>query len=45
MAWIEKEKAKQAAADSKAQKDIPDEETKTEQTETDGDNGNKHDEL
>ncbi|KAN0106737.1 actin-like ATPase domain containing protein [Hyaloscypha variabilis] len=45
MAWIEKEKAKQAAADSKAQKDIPDEEPKTEQTETDGDNGNKHDEL
>ncbi|PMD45967.1 actin-like ATPase domain-containing protein [Hyaloscypha variabilis F] len=46
MAWIEKEKAKQAAADSKAQKDIPDEEPKTEQMEeTDGDNGNKHDEL
>jgi hypoxia up-regulated 1 len=46
MAWIEKEKAKQAAADSKAQKDVPDEEPKTEQTEeTDGDNGNKHDEL
>ena len=49
MAWIEKEKTRQAAADLKAQKEKyyageqVDEEPKTE--ETDGGNGNKHDEL